>query len=116
MGKLQWLLSTLSEAGVLPNGNAKVKPIIVIDENPPEPPENSPPKVPLTKNIPKDLNYAASELPPTLSKGSGPSRPGFGLNSFVVHAILPQSKSRPPLPERGSQVLKLATRARGRAI
>ena len=99
MGKLQWLLSALSEAGVLPTGNAKVKPIIVIDKNPPEAAKNPSPKIPSTNNISRGLDFADSEQPPALSKSLGLPEPGLGLNSFIAQAVLPQAKPRPRPPK-----------------
>lgn len=100
MSKLQWLLSTLSEAGILPTGNSKGKPVILVDETPPEPPKDPP-----TKDLPRgfDPTDNGEELHP-LTKGLRPSGPGVGLNSFAVHAVLPQPKRIPRSPNLDSKV------------
>jgi hypothetical protein len=94
MSKLQWLLSTLSEAGILPTGNMKGKPVIFVDESPPELPKDTP-----AADLPRSFDPAdnGKELPP-LTRGFGPGCPNNGLNSFAVHAVLPQPKSRPRSP------------------
>lgn len=127
MGKLQWLLSTLSEAGVLPIGNTKGKQVIVIDEEPKDPPkdpQSSRPKDPPTdvdsadddqpstlgkdigpaapkhtKGPPRGLNFVDKEVQPTLDEGFGSGCPSIGFGSFRAHTILPKSKPRPPREE-----------------
>ena len=64
MSKLQWLLSTLSEAGVLPTGNTKSKQVIVIDEEPKDPPKNTPRSRP--KDPPRGVDSADDDDPWTL--------------------------------------------------
>ena len=112
MSKLEWLLSTLSEAGVLQTESFKGKRVIVENGDSLEPPKYSLPEVLPAKDVSRgfDPTENGSDLF-SLAGDFGVKGHGISaLKSLAVEAVLPQpkGKTRSPTLDKGITTRKPA--------